>query len=183
MFFKFKVEGVENIPRKTNFIVVANHASFLDPLCIMVAIPMKIHCIAANYLYRIKWIGWFLRKTETIPVGNSSKMAISLLEEGKVVGLFPEGAISRDGRLRNFRRGAALLAKITGRPILPCAIIGAYEILPWWAKFPKLFSSLKVKIASPIYLLKEFNETIDEFSLQQGTFKIRKAIEEMLNGG
>jgi 1-acyl-sn-glycerol-3-phosphate acyltransferase len=183
LFFRFKVEGLENLPQKTNFIVVANHTSFLDPLCIMVAIPRKIHCIVARYLYRIWWLRWFLRKTETIATGSSSKEAISLLEKNKVVGLFPEGSISRDGKLRKFRRGVALLAKMTGRPVVPCAIVGAYKVLPWWARFPKLFLPLKVKIASPIYLLKEFNEAIDDLSLQQGTLRIRRAIEELLNAG
>lgn len=151
--FKFKVEGRENIPAKTNFIVVANHTSFLDPLAVSVAIPKKIYWMASRYLYQISWLKGFLRRTETFPVGGSSETAISLLVENKNIGLFPEGRCSRDGNLGEFRRGAALLAFKTGRPVVPCVILGAYEALPYQAKFPK-FLPLKVKIGKPIYLLR-----------------------------
>lgn len=183
LFFKFKVEGRKNIPRRFNFIVVANHSSFLDPLLIMVAVPRKIYCIASRYLYKVWWLGWFLRKTETFPSGGSSEKAVSLLEENKVVGLFPEGGASRDGKLKNFRRGAALLAVRTGRPILPCAILGAYEALPIGAKFPKLFSPLRVKIGKLIYPLKEFDEIVDDILLQKITVKVRNVIKEMIDAG
>ncbi|MCX7661640.1 MAG: 1-acyl-sn-glycerol-3-phosphate acyltransferase [Candidatus Omnitrophica bacterium] len=179
-FFKLKVEGLENIPKKTNFIVVANHTSFLDPFVIEAVIPKKIHCLALNSLYRKTLIRWFLRLKETIPTGSSSEKAIWLLERNKIVGLFPEGTRSKDGKLKEFRRGVALLALKTGRPILPCAILGTYEAYPPKAKFPKLVP-IKVRIGRPIYLLKEFSDLIDDIYLQEGTFKVRNAIKEMLN--
>ena len=110
LFFKLKIEGLENLPRKTNFIVVANHNSFLDPLVVMAAIPKKIHCIALRDLFKITWMRWFFRITETLPSGSASGKAINLLLNNKNVGLFPEGGVSRDGKLEEFRRGAALLA-------------------------------------------------------------------------
>jgi len=183
LFFKLKVKGLENLPQKTNFIVVANHSSFMDPLLIMVAIPKKIYCIASRYLYKVWWLGWFLRKTDTFPSGGSSEKAVSLLVENKIVGLFPEGGISRDGKLQNFKRGASLLAVRTGRPIVPCAVLGSYQVLPVEAVFPKLFLPLKVRIGKPIYPLKEFDEVIDDILLQSTTFKIRNAIKEMIDAG
>jgi len=183
LFFKLKVEGLKNLPRKTNFIVVANHSSFLDPLVIMVTIPEKIYCIASRYLYKIWWLRWFFKKTDAFPTGSSSEKAVSLLTKNKIVGLFPEGGCSRDGKLRKFRRGAALLAARTGRPVVPCAILGTYEALPRGAKFPQLFRSLKVKIGKPIYLLKEFEDIIDDVYLQEGTLKIRRTIAEMIDEG
>lgn len=182
LLFGLKIEGKENIPKKNNFIVVANHSSFLDPLLVMVAIPQKIHCIASRLLYRIFWLRLFLKMTETIPSGNSSERALNLLRKNKVVGLFPEGGLTRDGRLREFRRGAALLAYRTGKPVVPCAIIGTYEALPFNAKVPKLFP-VKVKIGKPIILLKEFEEMIDDIFLQEGIFRIKKTIKEMINAG
>ena len=183
LFFRFKVTGLKNIPKKTNFIVVANHASFLDPLLIMVAIPKKIYCIASRYLYKVWWIGWFLKMTEAFPSGGSSEKAVSLLMENKVVGLFPEGGISRNGKLKSFRRGASLLAVRTGRPIVPCAVLGSYQALPVESSFPKLFSCLKVKIGRPVYVLKEFDEVIDDILLQEITYKIRNAVKEMIDAG
>ena len=183
LFFRFKAEGLSNIPTKTNFIIVANHTSYLDPLCVMAAVPTKIFCIAARFLYRVAWLKWFLYKTEAFPTGSSAEKGEYLLLKNKNVGLFPEGGISRDGKLRSFKRGAALLAVKTGRPIVPCAILGAYEALPRTAKFPKLFGHLKVKIGKPIFLLKEFEETVSDIYLQEGIQRIRSAIEEMVYAG
>lgn len=182
LFFRLKAEGLENIPQKSNFIVVANHASFLDPLIITAVVPKKIHCIVSRFLLKIPLLKWSLEKLEVLPAGRSSKKAIEFLTDNKVVGLFPEGGCSRDGKLREFRRGVALLAIKTGRPILPCAILGSYEALPVRAKFPKCLP-IKVKIGKPIYLLKEFENVIDDIYLQEGIFKIRNKIQELINAG
>lgn len=176
------MEGLENLPKKTNFIVVSNHTSFLDPFIIESVIPRKIHCLALRGLYYTSWVRWFLKLKETLPVGSSSEKAIYLLSKDEVVGLFPEGTRSFNGSLKKFRRGAALLAIKTGRPIVPCVIIGAYKALPRKAKFPK-FIPIKVKIGKPVYLLKEFEDTIDDIHLQEGIFRIRNTIQEMLNDG
>jgi 1-acyl-sn-glycerol-3-phosphate acyltransferase len=183
VFFRFKVEGLENIPKKSNFIIVANHVSFLDPLAIMTAVPKKIHCIALRSLYKIFWIKWFLHLVEALPSGSISKKAVHLLNKNSNVGLFPEGGVNREGKLGEFRRGSALLALKTGRPVLPCAIFGTFDTLPFGAKFPKLFKPIKVKIGKPIYILKEFDDIIDDIFLQQGVFRVRKSIKEMLDAG
>lgn len=182
LFFRIKVTGLEHIPQKTNFIIAANHVSFLDPLLIMAAVPQKIYCIALRDLYKIFWIGWFLHLVEALPSGSASEKAIGLLDRNKNVGLFPEGGVSRDGKLRGFRRGVALLAFKTGRPVVPCAVFGTYDSLPFGAKFPKP-GPLKLKIGKPVYLLKEFEEVIDELALQEGLFRIRNSIKEMLDAG
>jgi 1-acyl-sn-glycerol-3-phosphate acyltransferase len=174
------VEGLEHIPQKTNFIIVSNHNSYLDPVLIMAAVPKKIYCIALRFLYNVFLIGWFLKKIEALPVGSASKKAIYLLEHDKNVGLFPEGGVSPDGKMREFRRGAALLAYKTGRPIVPCAVIGAFEAFSLEAKFPK-FLPIKIKIGKPIYLLKEFDDIIDDTKLQEGLFEVRRAIKEMFD--
>jgi len=183
LFYRFKVEGLENLPQKTNFIVVANHASYLDTLVIGAAIPKKTYWIASKNLYCIFWLRWFFRSIDALPSGSSSDKAISLLLDNKNIGLFPEGNISPDGRLGEFRRGAALLAMKTGRPIIPCAILGTHQALPKRAAFPNFFVTIKVKIGKPKYLLKEFEDTIDEMLLQQGIFKIKNTIQEMIYAG
>lgn len=181
LLFRLKVEGLENLPQKTNFIVVANHASFLDTFIIGIAIPKKIHWIILRDIFYTKlfWARWFIRKMEALPQGSSSERAIYLLMKGNNVGLFPEGTRTYDGKLREFRRGAALLAIKTGRPVVPCAILGAFEAYPRHAKYPK-FYPIKVKIGKPIYLLKEFTDIIDDIYLQEGIFRVRNTIRELL---
>jgi 1-acyl-sn-glycerol-3-phosphate acyltransferase len=180
--FRLKVEGMENIPKKTNFIIVSNHNSFLDPALIMATVPQKIYCIALRDIYKLIWLGWFLKAVETLPSGSASQKAINLLMQNKNVGVFPEGGVSRDGKLKEFRRGTAVLAFKTGRPIVPCAILGTFEALPFGSRFPKL-RPLKLKIGKPIFLTKEFDEIIDDLCLQEGTFRLRNTIKGMLDAG
>jgi len=183
LLINLRIEGAKNIPLGSNFIVVANHTSFLDPLIIMASIPKKIYCVASRYLYKIRFLNWFLNGTQAFPSGASSQTAVELLMKNKIVGLFPEGKISRDGKLKSFRKGAVLWAHKTGRPVLPCAIIGAREALPLRAKFPRLFSRVKVKIGNPIYFLKEFEEIIDDILLQKSVLRIRGELLKMIYAG
>lgn len=180
LFFKLNVAGIENLPKKNNFIVVANHTSYLDPFILGAAIPKKIYWLAVRDLFKTSSLmRWFFHVTGAMPDGKSSENLIHLLTKNKIVGLFPEGIRTYDGKLNEFRRGAALLALRTGRPIVPCAILGAYEAFPRSAKFPK-FRPIKIKIGKPQYLLKEFENVVDDIRLQEGTFKIRSAIEGMM---
>ncbi|PIQ89889.1 MAG: 1-acyl-sn-glycerol-3-phosphate acyltransferase [Candidatus Omnitrophica bacterium CG11_big_fil_rev_8_21_14_0_20_42_13] len=177
--FRLKVEGRENIPKKTNFIVASNHASFLDPLIIGVAIPKKIYWIAFRHLYNQIFLRWFMSLAKSLPTGKVSEKAALLLMQNKNVGIFPEGQRSHDGKLQEFKRGAALLAVKTARPVLPCAVIGAYQALPRGARFPRL-CPIKIKIGKPINILKEYTPVIDDVRLQEGVLKVRNAIKEML---
>lgn len=170
------------MPQKTNFIIVANHSSYLDPLVIAAAVPKKIHCIVARFLLDIPLLGWCLERLEILPAGKVSEKAIDFLQKNEIVGLFPEAGCSNDGKLREFKSGAALLAIKTGRPIVPCAILGSFQALPKWAKFPK-FVHIKVKIGKPHFLLKEFDDVIEDIYLQEGMFKVRNTIQEMLDAG
>lgn len=180
LLFRLKVEGLDNLPKKSNFIIVANHTSLMDPLVMLVAIPKRIYWLALRELSLISWLDWFIQKAKAIPTGGSSEKLIDLLMRNKNVGLFPEGSISRDGKIREFRRGAALLAIKTGRPIVPCAILGTNVALPRKVKLPKFLTPIKVKIGKPRFLLKEFDDIIDDIYLQEGILKIRNAIEELL---
>jgi len=181
LFFRLKIEGLENLPQ-SNYIVASNHISLLDAPLLMGAFPVKGHFIVADFLYDIPFLRWFLHVVEAIPIGRSSEIAGELLNKNRVVGLFPEGGVSPTGKLREFRRGAALLAHKTGRPIVPCAILGTYEALPIGAKFPKL-APITLKIGKPIYIPKEFDDRIDDVYMQEVTNKVRSAIKEMLNAG
>jgi 1-acyl-sn-glycerol-3-phosphate acyltransferase len=180
--FRFKVKGLENLPKKSNFIIVSNHVSYLDAMLIMSAVPRKIHCIALRFLYRVFWIRWFLILIDALPIGAASPKAEELLLQNKNVGLFPEGGISHDGTLKPFRRGAALLALKTGRPILPCAVYGTFAALPVTASIPKLLP-IQLKIGKPIYLLKEFEDKLSDIALQEGMMKVRSAIKGMCDAG
>ncbi|GAI85497.1 unnamed protein product, partial [marine sediment metagenome] len=100
LFFRLRVIGGENIPKKGSFIIVANHSSLLDPVILGISVKPKIIFVAAAYLFEISWLGYLLRKANSIPVQgendiSSLKQALKILQQGGVLGIFPEGGIDR----------------------------------------------------------------------------------------
>jgi 1-acyl-sn-glycerol-3-phosphate acyltransferase len=92
-----------------------------------------------------RWNRFFFTATGQVPVDRSGSDASSaalrtaarLLREGKLVGIFPEGSRSRDGRLNRGRTGLARVAAETGVPVIPCATVGVYELAPAGARLPR----------------------------------------------
>jgi len=144
-----RVIGAEKLAKLPKaFVVVANHTSHLDAPLIVTGLPYK-HArylatgAAADYFFDVWWrrglTGLFFN---AFPVDRSganprSMSARSLLERGVPLLVFPEGTRSKDGRVAKFKPGAAAIASSAGAPILPLAIIGAYESHPRGSSWPK----------------------------------------------
>lgn len=135
LLFGFTVRGRENIPRRGGVIIAANHASFLDPLVLGTASPRQLHYMARHDLWKHRWLVWFMNTCNAFPVrregvaGEAFKRTLALLEAGKGVVMFPEGRRSADGRLGEGEPGVAMLASLSGAPIVPAAIIGTERAL------------------------------------------------------
>src|SRR5262245_19794954 len=142
IYLRIKVRGMQNVPASGAAILVANHASFLDPIVLGSACPRKIHFIVLREMYdwwRLRWFYWGM---ETIPVrkedeARAIKAALGCLKRGKVIGIFPEGGRSLDGILQDGKPGAALLAALSGASVIPTRIRGAFESLPMGGRFPR----------------------------------------------
>ncbi|MGB6608034.1 MAG: lysophospholipid acyltransferase family protein, partial [Atribacterota bacterium] len=96
LLFRLKVTGQENIPQDGPFIIVANHSSLLDPVILGISIKPKIIFVAAAYLFKIGWLSYLLRKANSIPVQGENdikaiKQSLIILQQGGVLGIFPEG--------------------------------------------------------------------------------------------
>jgi len=156
LFFRQKVTGQENIPQDGPFIIVANHSSLLDPVILGVSVKPKVIFVAAAYLFEIHWLGYLLRKANSIPVQgendiSSLKRALKILQKGGVLGIFPEGGVDRQKNNLPIKAGAAFLATSVGVPIVPIRIKGADKALPRGAKFIRSLSKIEVEIKKPIY--------------------------------
>ena len=156
LFFRLKVTDQENIPQNGPFIIVANHSSLLDPIILGISIKPKIIFVAAAYLFEIGWLGYLLRKANSIPVQRENdikaiKQSLKILRQGGVLGIFPEGGIDRQKNNLPIRAGAAYLATKAGAPIVPVKIKGADKVLPRGAKFIRSLSKIEVEIKKPIY--------------------------------
>ena len=163
LFFRLKVTGQQNIPQDGPFIIVANHSSLLDPVILGVSVRPKVIFVAAAYLFEIRWLGYLLRKANSIPVQRENdikaiKRALKILQQGGVLGIFPEGGIDRQKDDLPIRAGAAYLATKVGVPIVPIKIKGADKVLPRGAKFIRSLNKIEVEIKKPIYCSRQTNK-------------------------
>ncbi len=145
-----------SIPRRGATLLVANHSSFLDPWFVGVIVPRPVR----NLITR-KWFdkspAWRLLFTAwgTIPVQDGDATATlaaikDALDAGHLVGVFPEGRISEDGRMNGFRSGVAWMASQSGAPVVPLGIRGAYDCLPRHRKVPR-WPRIRIHVGAPRY--------------------------------
>ncbi len=163
LFFRLKVTGQQNIPQDGPFIIVANHSSLLDPIILGVSVRPKIIFVAAAYLFEISWLGYLLRKVNSIPVQRENdikaiKQALKILQQGGVLGIFPEGGVDRQKDDLPIKAGAAYLATKVGVPIVPIRIKGADKALPRGAKFFRSLNKIEVEIKKLIYCSRQTNK-------------------------
>lgn len=145
-----------NAPRIAGgYVVAANHASFLDPILLGSAAPRRVNFLMTEVVWRSPWMGWFYRWSRTIPLaargGNRDALraARSILQQGRVLGIFPEGGLSRDGGLMLGSPGAVSLVFNEAVPIVPVGICGASDSMPVGAAFPRPHR-ITIRFGAPI---------------------------------
>ena len=132
--FRWRVTGRENIPSTGPVIVAANHISNFDPFVVGAALQRPVHFMAKEELFANPVLSAIIKYLGTFPVRrgasdrNAIRIAINLLEEGRVVGLFPEGTRSKTGELSQAEPGLAMIAAKAGATIIPAAIIGTNRV-------------------------------------------------------
>jgi 1-acyl-sn-glycerol-3-phosphate acyltransferase len=168
--------SVENRPKLAGaYILAPNHTSFLDPIVLQCAMHRHITFIIDAAIFRVKPFNWVYRLWNALPVtaGGSAKGALKgalhAVENGEVIGIFPEGQISKTGELLPGMAGVALLMKRAQVPVVPVAIFGAFKILPRHASFPRP-GRLRVVFGEPI------QPTIDADDAKEKTAEFRDRI-------
>lgn len=141
-YFRPEVTGRELVPRTGPAIVAANHLSAADQVVTPISARRQVCYFAkAEYFDQPGWRGrlrdWWFRELGHIPVDRDDARAAAgtiaigadLLASGRVLGIYPEGTRSRDGRLHKFRTGVARLALRTGAPVVPVGLVGTQDVL------------------------------------------------------
>ena len=147
--YRPKAVGLENVPAKGAAILASNHLSISDSVFMPVAVPRQVYFLAKSEYFtgrgvKGKIVGAFFRAINQIPMdragGKASAQALSAggqaLQDGKLLGIYPEGTRSPDGRLYRGKIGVARLALETGAPVVPIAMVGTDKIQPLGSKFP-----------------------------------------------
>ena len=156
LYLRLTREGLEHLPRTGPAIIVANHSSYADPVVLGAASPRPIHFIVLQRMFDMVLLRWFYWGMGTIPVrleGQDSrgiKRALRVLSRGRVLGVFPEGTRSPDGKVGEARPGAAMIAALSGAPVVPAYIEGARDVLPVGAGFPRPIR-VNVRFGPPLY--------------------------------
>lgn len=157
VLFSFDCEGEENVPERGPAVVAANHPSYLDPALLSLRVKRPIRFMAWDALFKVPLLGAMMRAFGAFPVDvrpgqgrEAFARAKALIEQGEVVGLFPEGKRSRTGWLEPaLREGAARLAWETGAPLVPASIAGAYRAWPHHQTLPRP-ARIKLRFHAPI---------------------------------
>ncbi|HJP67007.1 MAG TPA: lysophospholipid acyltransferase family protein, partial [Actinomycetota bacterium] len=178
--YRPKAMGLENIPEEGPAIVAANHMSFLDNLVLPLVVPKRKVVFLAKADYMDKWyLSWFFKGANVIPVRRESKSAseaalqagAQALSEGKLVGIFPEGTRSPDGRLYRGKTGVARMALEARVPVIPVGITGTFEAMPYDRKMPKP-GRVTVQFGKPLSFERHYEVARDRFVLRSVTDEI-----------
>ena len=136
--YKFIYIGLENIPNSKGVLLLGNHISWLDWLIVQLPIRRRINFMMDKEIYNWKGFHYFFKLGETIPVSKKAskdafKEASSRLKNEKIVGIFPEGGITKDGNLGKFHRGYELISKDYDGVVIPFFIEGMFGSR--WARY------------------------------------------------
>ena len=128
--------GAENIPKTGGVILAPNHISYFDPPAVGCSMSRQVHYMAKEELFRVPILSAWMHSVGSFPVRRGTadrralKRAIELLNEGKVVCIFPEGTRSPDGKLQDPELGIGLIALKSRAPVVPALVIGTDKALP-----------------------------------------------------
>ncbi len=191
--YHIRVEGLRNIPRKGAAIIAANHLSFLDSFFIPLVVKRRKLTYLAKADYFKNWkTAWFFRMVGQIPVERDDKeqaqkaltTGLEVLRAGNLLGIYPEGTRSPDGRLYRGRTGVARLALAAGVPVIPCGLLGTVDVMPKAAKLPRFRDEegridVNVRFGMPLDLSRYGEKQNDRFMLRSVTDEIMYEIMQL----
>ena len=132
LIYRFKVRHDEHIPTQGAAILVCNHVSFVDAVLLMAASPRPIRFIMDHRIFQVPVLGALFRLAKAIPIAPQKEDAAAyerafaearkVLEEGDLLCIFPEGGLTRDGRLQDFKGGVMKILQTNPVPVVPMAL-------------------------------------------------------------
>jgi 1-acyl-sn-glycerol-3-phosphate acyltransferase len=169
------VDGLEHVPETGPAILASNHLSWADHFFLPMFVPRPIYFLGkSDYFSGPSRL--FYEAVGVMPVsrqgGDAGEASLrkgqEILESGRLLGIYPEGTRSHDGRLYRGKTGPVRLALRTGAPILPVAMIGTFEVLPPGAKLPRM-GEVRVRIGAPLDFARYAGAEHDRFVLRSAT--------------
>lgn len=183
--FRPWVRGLENIPETGGAIIAGNHLSFIDSIFVPLAVPRPVVYLAKNDYFvgrgaKGTATRWFFKLTNQLPIDRSGGSAseasldagLKVLRRGDLLGIYPEGTRSPDGRLYRGRTGIARLVMEAGVPVVPVALIGTDKVQPEGRTIPRL-RRVGIVFGKPL----DFSEYA---GMQSDRFLLRSVTDEIM---
>ncbi len=184
LLFRPQVDGLENLPTHGAAILASNHLSFSDSVFLPLVCRRRIIFLAkSDYFTTPGFKGWltklFMSGTGQVAVdrsgGRASEAALDtglrILADGDLLGIYPEGTRSGDGRLYRGKTGVARMALEAGVPVIPCAMVNTHLIQPPGRVRPKIMR-VKISIGAPLDFSRYAGMSGDRFVLRSMTDEI-----------
>jgi 1-acyl-sn-glycerol-3-phosphate acyltransferase len=172
---RFESVGQENIPASGGVMLCSNHISNWDPILLGCGMERQVHFMAKAELFKIPVVKNLVTAWGAFPVNrgagdrHSLRTALKVLEDGKCMGLFPEGSRSKTGELGEGQTGVAFFAMRSDCAVVPIAIVGSY----------KPFRKVKIVYGKPLDLSKYREGKSSKETLALVTQEIMSAIDEL----
>lgn len=177
------IKGREHVPREGAAIIVSNHLSMIDPFVVGYAARRLVSYMGKSELFGVPFVGFYLRQLGGFPVDRSRRDAASLrtaltvLKNGELLGMFPEGTRSSTGELQELRAGAARLAARTRSPIIPMAVHNTNRALPP-GKLPRP-ARISLTIGPPFELTELYDRNDKGEGMERAIATIKERIEAL----
>ncbi|WHH59464.1 lysophospholipid acyltransferase family protein [Petroclostridium sp. X23] len=162
VLYRMDIKGIKNIPTEGACIICFNHKSTFDPPIIGVFMPRQLVFMAKEELFKVPLLGSIINALGAFPVKRGMgditaiKKSIAILNEGKVLAMYPEGTRNKNGEVGAAKPGVALIATKAKVPVIPVGVTGAY----------KLFSKITINIGHPLYYDEYFDHKLSMEQLQ-----------------
>ena len=172
--YPFRVDGKENIPAEGPAILCSNHVHMFDPVFIAISTRRYIRYISKQELFSNRALAWFFRHLGMFPVARGAsdlsamRTSLSILKEGGVLGIFPQGHRYKQDDHRQLESGAAIIALRARVPVIPIHVKGPL----------KLFRRNEITVGAPVAL--DDLKRIDAPAMAEAD---RRLIRAIWNGG
>lgn len=171
IFFKVEVIDYHKVPEEGPALLCASHNTMIDMFFLGFKLKRWIYWMAKEELFRNPLFACILKKLGAFPVSrgtgdiSSIKHAYKLLEENKIVGIFPQGTRARTAKIKYpAKSGAVLIAANAGVPVIPATVCGTY----------RLFSKMKVVYGDPYYIEKKGDKLPKEYLSEMSKDMMRR---------
>jgi 1-acyl-sn-glycerol-3-phosphate acyltransferase len=180
------MEGSSQLSASESYIFISNHASLFDIPSLLTTLPGNVRIMYKKELEKIPFMGWALKFSTFVPiVREKTRDALSTVEhtiqlvrsDASSLIVFAEGTRTPDGLIQKFKRGAFILGIKSGKPIVPVAIIGSFNVLPKTTlRFNK--GEIRVRIGTPMRIAQREYSRAEEIELMN---KVRAEVLKLSN--